>query len=399
MNIESNLVKNNFFSIHAIAIISFAQLFGTSLWFSANSVVLDSIREWNISVADIGWLTNALQIGFILGTFFIAFTGIADRFKASSIFAIAGLFGAFFNLCFAWIANGLIEAMIYRFLVGVCLAGIYPIGMKLVIQWAPDKTGQVLAKLVAMLTLGTALPYGLNGLSANLNWQYVITFSSVLALIAASLVFKLGDRENYVSAIRTKHNSRALEVFKIPKFRAAAVGYFGHMWELYAFWTVIPLYIVKSGIPESLGFNSVALLTFFVMACGAAGCIFSGFLSTKIGSTKVAIGALLISGICCLIFVLGWRLLPEWLLFIILVIWGTSVIADSPQFSALSAEACPPEKLGAALAIQNSIGFAITIISIGLTTYAFDYIGLNSAWILLIGPVLGIAGFYYVKNI
>jgi MFS family permease len=170
------------------------------------------------------------------------------------------------------------------------------------------------------------------------------------------------------------------------------------MWELYAFWTVIPLYIIKSGIPESLGSNSVALLTFFVMACGAAGCIVSGFLSTKIGSTKVAIGALLISGICCLIFVLGWRLLPEWLLFIILVIWGTSVIADSPQFSALSAEACPPEKLGAALAIQNSIGFAITIISIGLTTYAFDYIGLNSAWILLIGPVLGIAGFYYVKN-
>ena len=175
MNIESNLVKNNFFSIHAIAIISFAQLFGTSLWFSANSVVLDLIREWNISVADIGWLTNALQIGFILGTFFIAFTGIADRFKASSIFAIAGLFGAFFNLCFAWIANGLIEAMIYRFLVGVCLAGIYPIGMKLVIQWAPDKTGQVLAKLVAMLTLGTALPYGLNGLSANFLRKTIIS--------------------------------------------------------------------------------------------------------------------------------------------------------------------------------------------------------------------------------
>lgn len=387
-----------FFAIHAIAIITFAQLFGTSLWFSANSAVLDLIREWHISVSDIGWLTNSVQVGFIIGTFIIAFNGIADRFKASSIFAISALVGAFFNLCFAWLANGLIEGMIYRFFVGICMAGIYPIGMKLVVQWAPDKAGQVLAKLVAMLTLGTSLPYALNGLSADLSWQFMITFSSFFALTAALLVFKLGDKQqSSVSKIpaNLKPKESAFEVFKNPPFRAAAFGYFGHMWELYAFWTIIPLFIAKSGIPEKLGFNNLALLTFFVMAWGAIGCLFGGYLSKRIGSAKTAIGALFISGFSCLIFVLGWRVLPEWLLLIILTVWGASVIADSPQFSALSAEACPPEKLGAALSIQNSFGFAITIVSIGITTYMFDLIGLDSAWVLIIGPILGIAGFFY----
>ncbi|MFC2996422.1 MFS transporter [Acinetobacter sichuanensis] len=389
---------HGFFAIHAIAIITFAQLFGTSLWFSANSAVLDLIREWHISVSDIGWLTNSVQAGFIIGTFSIAFTGIADRFKASSIFAISALVGAFFNLCFAWFANGLIEGMIYRFFVGICMAGIYPIGMKLVVQWAPDKAGQVLAKLVAMLTLGTSLPYALNGLSADLPWQFVITFSSFLALTAALLVFKLGDKQQSSvskTPVNQKSKESAFEVFKNPSFRAAAFGYFGHMWELYAFWTIIPLFIAKSGIPEKLGFNNLALLTFFVMAWGAIGCLFGGYLSKRIGSAKTAIGALFISGFSCLVFVLGWRVLPEWLLLIVLTVWGTSVIADSPQFSALSAEACPPEKLGAALSIQNSFGFAITIVSIGITTYMFDLIGLDSAWVLIIGPILGITGFFY----
>lgn len=411
--------RDDFFAMHAIAIITFAQLFGTSLWFSANSAVADLIREWHISVADIGWLTNAVQAGFIIGTFIIAFTGIANRFKASSIFTISALLGAFFNLCFAWIAHGFIEGMIYRFFVGVCLAGIYPIGMKLIVQWAPDKAGQVLAMLVAMLTLGTALPFALTGLSANLPWQLVITFSSFLAVAAAMLIFRLGDqrqikalapaagtyqtpKENTKQSAKINANVSVnvsiFDVFKLPAFRAAALGYFGHMWELYAFWTIVPLLIAKSGILENLGLNNQSLLTFLVMACGAIGCLLGGYLSKRIGSAKVAIGALFTSGLCCFIFALGWRVLPEWLLLIVLIIWGTSVVADSPQFSALSAKACPTEKLGAALAIQNSFGFMITIVSIAITTYLFDIIGLDSVWILVMGPILGIAGFFYSSH-
>lgn len=386
--------KNHFFSSHAIAIISIAQLFGTSLWFSANSAANDLLQVWKITVADIGWLTNAVQAGFIIGTFLIAYTGIADRFKASSIFICASLFGAIFNLCFAWLASGLSDAMIYRFLVGLSLAGIYPIGMKLVVQWAPDQAGQALAKLVAMLTLGSALPYAINGFTSGLAWQAVITSSSILALIAAFMIFQLGDQEILPKPQKIEKSIGTFQVFKIPKFRAAAFGYFGHMWELYAFWTIIPLFILKSGIPEQLGFSNIALLTFFVMACGAIGCLFGGYLSKQFGNTNIALGALFTSGLSCLSFALGWRFLPAWLLLVILAIWGAAVIADSPQFSALSTKVCPPKKIGAALAIQNSIGFAITIISIALVTYAFDFIGLDAAWILLIGPILGIFTFY-----
>lgn len=386
--------KNHFFAAHAIAIISFAQLFGTSLWFSANSAAMDLMQQWQITVADIGWLTNAVQAGFIIGTFLIAYSGIADRFRASSIFICAALCGAFFNLCFAWLTHGLVDAMIYRFLVGLCLAGIYPIGMKLVVQWAPEQAGQALAKLVAMLTLGSALPYAINGLTSGLAWQTVMTSSSILALSAAFLIYLLGDQPTAQKPKQITKSIGTFQVFKIPKFRAAAFGYFGHMWELYAFWTIIPLFIVKSGIPEQLGFSNIALLTFFVMACGAIGCLLGGYLSKHIGNDKVAIGALFISGLSCLSFALGWRFLPAWLLLAILAIWGASVIADSPQFSALSAKNCPLEKIGAALAIQNSIGFAITILSIALVTYAYDLVGLDAAWVLVIGPVLGIFAFY-----
>lgn len=382
-----------FTSKHAIGMITIAQLFGTSLWFSANSAAMDLMREWQITVADIGWLTNAVQAGFIIGTFFIAFTGFADRFKASVIFTVAALLGALFNLCFAWLAHGLIDGMAYRFAVGVCLAGIYPIGMKLVVQWAPNRAGQVLALLVAMLTLGSALPHALNGFSTQLNWHYVITFSSLLAALAALLIFLLGDNSTVTPTVSSK-NKQVFQVFKVTKFRASALGYFGHMWELYAFWTILPVYIAHTGIVERLNLANLALTTFFIMASGAIGCLIGGACAKRYGSDRVAIAALMTSGLSCLVFVLGWQTLPDWFLLFIFILWAVSVIADSPQFSALSAAACPPEKLGAGLALQNSIGFAITIISIALTTAAFDQIGLDSAWILLIGPVLGIMGFY-----
>lgn len=394
MDFKSRGKTHHLFSSHAILIITFSQLFGTSLWFSANSAAANLIQEWHITISDIGWLTNAVQAGFILGTFLIAFTGFADRFKASSIFTGAALLGAFFNLCFAWLAQGLIDGMIYRFCVGLCLAGIYPIGMKLIVQWAPHRAGDVLALLVAMLTLGTALPHALNGLSANLNWHYVITFSSILVSVAALLVFILGDDQSAQVVKKRILTENAFQVFKIKKFKASALGYFGHMWELYAFWTMLPLFIAHSGVLKALGLSNVPLATFLIMACGAVGCLLGGYWSKTYGSDRVAMGALFLSGLSCLIFALAWRYLPAWSLLIVLIVWSASVIADSPQFSALASVACPPEKLGAALSIQNSIGFAITIVSITSTTYTFDQIGLDSAWILLLGPVLGILGFY-----
>ncbi|MBJ9985908.1 MFS transporter [Acinetobacter sp. S40] len=378
-----------------ILVVSIAQLFGTSLWFSANSAAFDLIREWKISISGIGFLTNAVQMGFILGTFLIAFIGIADRYKASLIFACSAVFGAIFNLCFAWLSQNIYEALFFRFLVGISLAGIYPIGMKLIIEWAPQKASLALSQLVAMLTLGTALPYALNGISTELPWRNIISISSILAFIASILVYFLGDgkQEKRDHKQPSNRSQSHISAFQIPNFKAAAVGYFGHMWELYTFWTLVPLLIVQTKINDSFTYFNVSFLTFTVISVGALGCIFGGVLSRYIQSKTIALASLALSGLCCFLFVLSWKIIPAWGLIIILIIWGVTVIADSPQFSALSAQACPPEKLGSALAIQNSIGYFLTVISIGITTLAFDKFGVDSIWIILIGPFLGFWGY------
>lgn len=400
---SSQLLSNTAPNIRfAVALITFAQLFGTSLWFSANSAAFDLMRDWHIGVTEIGWLTNAVQAGFILGTFIIAATGVADRVPASRLFSLAALSGALFNLCFAWFASGIFEGMLYRFFVGISLAGIYPIGMKLAVQWAPDKKAQVLSFLVAMLTLGTALPYALNAFATQLNWQYVMSMASLLATLAAVMIYRLGDAPTLTPSITANDHSHPFQAFKIKKFRAAALGYFGHMWELYAFWTIVPLFIVRADLAHALAINQVSLLVFSVIASGALGCVAVAWLNQYISSSRLAMAALLLSGLCCIAFALGWRVLPAELLLLILMLWGATVIADSPQFSALSAQACPAEQIGAALAIQNAIGFSITIVSIALVTSAFERIGLDAAWVLVIGPILGIFGFcrhYKFKNV
>lgn len=379
--------------ISPVATISISQLFGTSLWFSANSAASELMRAWHASATDIGLLTSAVQVGFILGTLVMSLSGCADRFRASSIFVVCAIAGAAFNAGFAWLSTGVVSAAAFRFLVGVSLAGIYPLGMKLIVSWAPERTGTALAQLVAMLTLGTALPHGLRVLGAQLPWQEVISTSSILALGGAWLIFMLGDGPHLRRASPTTHAGGILKAFANKAFRSAALGYFGHMWELYAFWTIVPLYVARSALGERLHLGGVSGISFLIIGVGTLGCLAGGVISRALGSAPVAAAALALSGVCSIVFALGWRNLPSLLLFILLLVWGASVIADSPQFSALSAKACPPELVGSGLAIQNSIGFAITVVSIAAVTSLFQRIGLDSAWLLLPGPLFGLAGF------
>jgi MFS family permease len=373
-----------------------SQLFGTSLWFSANSAADDLQRLWGLSIADIGWLTNAVQGGFIVGTLGFALSGLADRFPASRIFMGCALAGAAFNAGFALFSQGLASAMAFRFAVGLTLAGIYPLGMKLIVSWDPRRAGHSLGLLVGMLTLGTALPHGIRALGTSVPWQWAILTSSALAILAALLVGRVGDGP-HIKARGNAHGPRGAEVlqaFRIPAFRAAALGYFGHMWELYTFWTLVPLLLtplLASWLPHGTGpaRATVSAWSFAVIGVGALGSVLGGMLSQRVGSAWVAAAALTVSGVMCALFPLLVHV-PATMLLLLLLVWGITVIADSPQFSAMSVRACPPELVGSALTIQNCFGFALTTLSIPLATSAFPALGARAAWLLLPGPVLGL---------
>ncbi|MDP3639344.1 MAG: MFS transporter, partial [Azonexus sp.] len=214
------------------------------------------------------------------------------------------------------------------------------------------------------------------------------------ALIAAAMILRLGDGPH----LKRRHDApplrmgRVFYAFSVTEFRASALGYFGHQWELYAFWTLIPALLIQSGLAAAQS-QALSGLSFSIIGIGALGCIVGGWWSQRIGSARVAASALAMSALCCAIFPLteGW---PAWMKICLLLIWGATVVADSPHFSALSARACPPEIVGSALAFQNAIGFAITMFSIHLGVSRVAEWGTSIAWLLLPGPVVGLIGLY-----
>ena len=366
-----------------------AQLFGTSLWFSSSAALPSLIRDWGLSQADGGLMISAVQVGFIVGALLFALTNLADVLPPTKIFLTSAVAGATVNVLFAYSASELSEALVYRFITGLALAGIYPVGMKVMVSWASAGIGNALGWLIGALTLGTALPFLLASAGAEWPWRTVIMFSSLLAVISGVLVAWIGDGPNLTGA-RKVDPRMILRVFRYGGFRRAAFGYFGHMWELYAFWVITPL-LIHSAL-EPLGLERpewVSLGAFAVIGIGALGCIGGGLLSERLGSRAVASVSLAVSGTLCLASPVLLDIHP--VLFLAgLLVWGVFVVSDSAQFSALAVRACPQQYVGTGLTLMNSIGFALTIASIEWVTRLYAVLGAQVAWILAPGPVLGL---------
>ncbi|MDG1157060.1 MAG: MFS transporter [Litorivicinaceae bacterium] len=366
--------------------IAFAQFLGCSLWFSVNGISSALVVHWDLEVSDIGLLTGAVQAGFISGTLGLAVSNLADRFRPSLIFLSASLLGGLANLLFAYQASGLGEGLLYRFIVGVCLAGIYPIGMKLIVSWSPKLPGVGLGLVVGMLTLGTASPHLLNGLSWSPDWRLTLTFVSGLALIGGMLVVSIGEGPFGVKQTGPIQWGAVFKSFQIPRFRASAFGYFGHMWELYAFWTLVP-WLLASVMTEASALE-ISMWSFVVIGIGLFGAVWGGLMSRRWGSGRVAFVSLAVSGSICVLY--PFLEDQQWAKIGVLMVWGFFVIADSAQFSAISSKSCPPDMVGSALSIQNCLGFLISIGSIVLLTDWVDTLGTHVVWLLVPGPILGL---------
>ena len=374
-----------------LAIIVAAQFAGTSLWFAGNAIIHDISRESTHGFANI---TSMVQFGFITGTLLFSLLAIADRFPARNVFFFSSLVAATANLGLIWAAENMALLYAMRFLTGFFLAGIYPVGMKIAADLFPKKLGNALGLLVGALVLGTAFPHILKSQLHALPWAYVLWCTSILAF-AGGLLILVFIPPKKSRRIERPHFTEAFTVFRSFNFRPAAFGYFGHMWELYTFWAFVPLVISLYNQLNAASIN-VPLWSFIIIGSGSLGCMAGGLISKKTGSKKVAFVALLVSGICCLFSPLFF-LLPLPVFLLLMLVWGCSVVADSPQFSALVATAAPQENKGTALTIVTSIGFAITILSIQLLQPAIDQFGSYGFLLLLPGPVFGLWHLYQYR--
>ncbi|HLF19176.1 MAG TPA: MFS transporter [Bacteroidota bacterium] len=386
-------------------VIVLSQFAGTSLWFAGNAILPDLQREWGLIGESLGAITSTVQFGFIVGTLVFALFAIADRFSPRIVFFVCSILGSLFNLLVYLVVRDFDTLLVFRFLIGASLAGIYPVGMKIASGWYREGLGNALGFLVGALVLGTSFPHLIKGLGQGLSWRDVTLSISGVAALGGVLMFAFVPDGPYL-ARGTKFNPKALPIiFKSAEFREAAFGYFGHMWELYTLYAFIPVMLAAYLATHPSESINISFWSFCIIGAGSIGCVAGGILSRRSRSAKVAFTQLLLSALCCLISPLLFSVSLEPFL-IFLVFWGIVVVGDSPQYSALVGTKAPREYVGSALTIMNSIGFSITIVSIQFTSFLSNYVRPEYLLsFLVVGPIFGlwsllplVRGVSYAKN-
>jgi MFS family permease len=378
-----------------LPVIVISQFLCTSLWFAGNAIVNDIALDHHLDTSFLAHITSIIQFGFIAGTLVFAVFTISDRFSPSVVFFVSSVFAGLFNLGITIAGINATEILLFRFLTGFFLAGIYPVGMKIASDYYQAGLGKSLGFLVGALVIGTAFPHLLKTFISEFPWRYVLYATTTLSFLGGLSIVLLVPDGPYRKFSQKLNMMAFIKGFRQPDFRAASFGYFGHMWELYTFWAFVPVMLNAYALRYPQTHLNVPLLSFLIIASGGLGCVTSGIFSQRFGVKKLAMLSLFLSCLCCLASPLFLFAASATVLITFLFTWGLVVIADSPLFSTLVAQSAPQESRGTSLTIVNCIGFSITIVSIQFINVLENHVNTRYIYVwLAVGPALGLIALF-----
>jgi MFS family permease len=381
-----------------LILLSLSVLLSMAVYFSASAVVPALTRLWSLDDSGRSWLTMSVQLGFVIGALLSALTNLADILPAPRLMAFSAFLAAFATPLIAF-ATSFPIALLLRLLTGIFLVGVYPVGMKIIATWTRADRGLGIGLLVGALTIGSASPHIVNALGGVSDWKQVIYSAAGFAALGG-LIALLFIKEGPYRTSTPKFNWKYVgEVMRQREVVLANLGYLGHMWELFAMWAWIQVFLTASFRITELSETWASAVAFVVISMGGLGSLLAGQLADRFGRTTVTIVSLVMSGLCSILVGLLFGGNPV-LLVILCLIWGFAIVADSAQFSAAVSELCRREYTGTALTLQTSLGFLLTLVTIRLTPTLEGYFGWRWAFAFLaLGPAVGIWAMYALRKL